>query len=346
MGLLSSIGSRLKYTVSTLSDIANPFDKDFGKVELEANIKNKTLKSAVETVANHPYTSAAVAATAISSAGRAAAATVAKSVGTKFAGAKLTTQVATVALAPAVIGAVAKKPVETANLITSYPSKAATLGADIASFAADPSLKSGKELVTEHKAATAAIGVAGAVGFAKFVPAISTYLSSRNVSKATEEAAKKFTAPIVLKNDTSGLSDEEKAEYKVLKQYLRDVESAKSKGKIDEKQFNILTGRAAPELPPMTNPQVSSPAPATVNPAVVAAPIPAAPPLVSTAKPKKKKKAPKKKKPKKKAKKRKVVKKKAPKKKKKKAVKRAVRRKPKKTTKKRKVYKKKKTKKR
>ena len=73
---------------NVLKIAANPFRKG----RIVANVKSKPIRTALETVANNPFTTAAVIATGGTAAGRTVVKNIGKNIGKKFAAAKFSTQ--------------------------------------------------------------------------------------------------------------------------------------------------------------------------------------------------------------------------------------------------------------
>lgn len=89
--------------------------------------------------------------------------------------------------APVAIGAFAKEPIKTAQLITKAPSELGQFGGDIASFAANPSLESAKQIIKESPVLSAAAAVTGVAAVGSGVSsAVSNYLTRKEMKEQTE----------------------------------------------------------------------------------------------------------------------------------------------------------------
>ena len=171
MGLLSAIGNLAKNVVSavlpTTKKIENtvqvllqsPAKQAIPIVNLlpvpkaspiTANVSNPALKTALETVANHPYAAAAVVAAPIAIAKSPAVATVAKNIVTSVAPKTVVGKVATVAAVPIVAGAIARQPIETISAVTALPSGLANFGGNVAQVAANPTLENAAKVFKEN----------------------------------------------------------------------------------------------------------------------------------------------------------------------------------------------------
>jgi len=88
--------------------------------------------------------------------------------------------------APVVIGAVAKEPVKSFKAAVQAPSELAQFGGDIATFAANPSLESAKQIVKESPIISAAAGLLVAGGAIKTIaPAIATIKQTEAIKEQT-----------------------------------------------------------------------------------------------------------------------------------------------------------------
>lgn len=207
MGLLSSVG-KFFATTKVGQAIAKPLDVLSGIVTNPVTALTKGTSAATATfkaasvTENVSKTILNVGTAALIVTGVGAAATAAKA-GT------LTPAIATAAkslipatvkgkvvaaiAAPIVVGAVSKKPVETAKALIKAPSELGKFGADVATFAATPSIETGKQLITESPIIAAGIGLAlGGATALKVAPAIA---SARQVSAIQEqtEALREFS---------------------------------------------------------------------------------------------------------------------------------------------------------
>ncbi len=89
--------------------------------------------------------------------------------------------------APVVLGAVIKEPIKTAETIAGAPSALANVGANVAQFAADPSLEHAKEIITENPIIVGGAAAAAAILGAKaLLPAIVGAKQIEAVQEQTE----------------------------------------------------------------------------------------------------------------------------------------------------------------
>jgi hypothetical protein len=89
--------------------------------------------------------------------------------------------------APVVIGALAREPKAVIQKVAKAPSELAQFGGDIATFATNPSLESGKEIVANSPLISVGAGLLGAGGLVKTIaPAIGGYLQKEAIQEQTE----------------------------------------------------------------------------------------------------------------------------------------------------------------
>ena len=89
--------------------------------------------------------------------------------------------------APVVIGALAREPKAVIQKVAKAPSELAQFGGDIATFATNPSLKSGKEIIANSPIISVGAGLLGAGGLVKTIaPAIGGYLQKEAIQEQTE----------------------------------------------------------------------------------------------------------------------------------------------------------------
>lgn len=119
-------------------------------------------------------------------AGRAAATQVAKSVGSSAIKAPIKT-LAIGASIPIAIGAVKSNPKEVISTVAKAPSELQTFGSDIAKVVSSPSLQSAKQLVSNSPILTTATAVLGAGAIAKTVSPIASGLLQREALQEQTE---------------------------------------------------------------------------------------------------------------------------------------------------------------
>jgi hypothetical protein len=89
--------------------------------------------------------------------------------------------------APVVIGALAREPKAVIQKVAKAPSELAQFGGDVATFAVDPSLEKGKNIVKNSPIISAGAGLLGAGGLGKVVaPFIGGYLQKEAIDEQTE----------------------------------------------------------------------------------------------------------------------------------------------------------------
>lgn len=192
MGILGGIATlvkavmptkeKLTNVVTVLSQSLNPFSS----VKPVANVSNPTLKTVLETVAAHPYATAAFVATPVSIIKSPAVATVAKTAATSLIPKTIIGKVATTAAIPIAVGVISKKPVESAKALISAPSNLANFGGNTANLISNPSVDNLKTLFKENPVISTSV-VAGAVAVAGLGTAglVSNYLNTQAVKENT-----------------------------------------------------------------------------------------------------------------------------------------------------------------
>lgn len=89
--------------------------------------------------------------------------------------------------APIVIGALSREPKAVIQKVAKAPSELAQFGGDIASFAVNPSLQTGKQIISESPILSVGAGLLGAGGIIKTIaPAIGGYLQKEAIQEQTE----------------------------------------------------------------------------------------------------------------------------------------------------------------
>lgn len=182
MGILSSIGKVVKKGLdANLAFFSAPITTVTKGVG--AGLAKTAQMGAVERTAKIVGTAATLATATLgvgTAAGRAAIAAVTPAT-TKG---KITAAVAT----PILVGGLVSQPKESAQAIIKAPTELAKFGGDIASFAADPSVSTAKDLITESPILTAASGllIGGAV-----VKATAPIVGGLITKSAIEDAAEK-----------------------------------------------------------------------------------------------------------------------------------------------------------
>lgn len=206
MGLLSSFvtaitptKAKLKNVVDVLSIALNPFTKD----KISANINQPVVKSVVETVATHPYTSAGLIAggvTAVSNpqaAGKVLNALTPTSTLGKVAG---------IAAVPVVAGAVLKQPAAAAKAVASTPGALVNFGGNVSEFVANPSLQTAKNIVSENPVIAGVVGTAGALALGRAAVGVGSVIASSSMTSAIKEQ----TAAILGGKQSQDLTDQER----------------------------------------------------------------------------------------------------------------------------------------
>lgn len=193
---------RLKNVAATLNAAFNPFSQE----KVVANVENKTLKTALETVANHPYLAAGVVAGGITAVAQpAAAAAVVKSA----IPATTKGKVAAAVIAPVAIGALTTSEKAREGVLNA-PSSLANFGANVGKVIESPSLATIKETFKENPviATAATLGAAAVVGGGIGLAAntVATALNTRATNANTEPTTATGEIPVsqggVLKETT------------------------------------------------------------------------------------------------------------------------------------------------
>lgn len=198
MGLLSSIGKGIAKGLDVLTvSLAHPVQTATAVVSKKSTVQDvvtshfaQPLKEQIKDIV---LGTAGIAATVVGGAaigGAAKAGTLAPkvvSVAKALIPATAKGKVIAAVAAPVVIGAVAKEPVKSVTAAIKAPSQLAQFGGDVASFAADPSLSSAKQIVTESPLISAAAGLIVAGGIGKVAaPIISGALTREAIQEQTE----------------------------------------------------------------------------------------------------------------------------------------------------------------
>jgi len=175
---------RIKNVGAVLNSAFNPLAQNKG---VTANVSNPTLKKVLETTASHPYVTAGIVAggiTAVTHPVAAIKAIIPSSTKGKFAAA---------IIYPTVIGAIAKAPTKSLEIVTSTPSAFANVGGNVADLAQNPSISNVKKLFIENPVITSAAAAAAALIIAKAV--IPAVVATRQTSATNEqtEAIKEAT---------------------------------------------------------------------------------------------------------------------------------------------------------
>lgn len=179
---LSGQAERIKNFGNVLSIAVNPFSKD----KVIANVKDKTLKAGTEFVANNPYTTALIAATGASAAGRSFVTSSVAKLGT---GTKVVGGLATIATVPALVSSERLRitAISTAGKLT--PEKVAKLGRDTGQIIDHPSTDNLKDYANSNKEILVAGGIAALIaGGSTLAGTIATAQNTRAVKKNTEVA--------------------------------------------------------------------------------------------------------------------------------------------------------------
>ncbi len=178
--------AKLQNVVDVLSIAINPLSKD----KIIANVSNPTLKTAVETIANHPYVTAGVVAggiTAVSNPTAAVNAT--KSLIPTSTSGKIAAAVAI----PIAAGVVAQSPTKVIPAVVSLPSELMKFGSDAAKVIENPTLQNAKNLIKESPVISAVVGAAavGAVGLgvSGLIASVANTISTKENSAALMAAA-------------------------------------------------------------------------------------------------------------------------------------------------------------
>jgi len=198
MGLLSSIGKGIAKGLDVLTvSLAHPVQTATAVVSKKSTVQDvvtahfaQPLKEQIKDIV---LGTAGIASTVVGGAaigGAAKAGTLAPkalAIGKALIPTTVKGKVIAAVAAPVVIGAVAKEPVKSITTAAKAPGELAQFGGDIASFAANPSLSSAKQIVTESPILSAATGLIVAGGAIKtLAPAIATARQTEAIQEQTE----------------------------------------------------------------------------------------------------------------------------------------------------------------
>lgn len=217
MGLLSSIGKGIAKGLDVLTvSLAHPIQTATAVVSKKSTVQDvvtahfsQPLKEQVKDIV---LGTAGIASTVIGGAaigGAAKAGTLAPKVATAAKAlipATAKGKVVAAVAAPIVVGAVAKEPVKSVTAAIKAPSELAKFGGDVASFAADPSISTAKQIVTESPLISAAAGLIVAGGVGKVAAPVVGGLLQR---EAIQEQTEALTGGGITVTDRSG-------EFKIL----------------------------------------------------------------------------------------------------------------------------------
>lgn len=198
MGLLSSIGKGIAKVLDvTTVALAHPIQTATAVVSKKSTVQDvvtahfaQPLKEQIKdiVVGTAGIAATVVGGAAIGTAAKAgtllpAAGAAAKSLIPSTAKGKVVAAVA----APIVVGAVAKEPVKSVKAAISAPSELAQFGGDVATFAANPSVATAKEIIKESPVISAAVGAAVVGGAAlKILPAVATARQTEAIQEQTK----------------------------------------------------------------------------------------------------------------------------------------------------------------
>jgi len=214
MGLLSSIGGAVKKAGSTAATGLDYLSTTIAKpVQVATAIVSptKTVKEVKEQFFSQPLSTQlkqeAIGAVVLvgTAAGGAAiatsskAASIAASIGKALIPTTPKGVIATAIAAPIVIGAVTKEPAKAVEIAINAPSQLAEFGGDVASFAVNPSIESGKEIFSDSPiiSTVATIGIVAGLA-SKVIPAV---LAAKQLEATKEQTAairEVSTAPSVI----------------------------------------------------------------------------------------------------------------------------------------------------
>lgn len=203
-GSIANLGSKVvnaimpsKEKIQNVGQVLNAAFNPFSSTTVQANVKNPVIKTALETVANHPYATAGVVAGGITAIKTPAIIpTVAKAVTPKTPKGIVTAAIAT----PVVFGAVLKEPTKTIKAAVSAPSELAQFGGDIATFAANPSVSNAKNIIEQSPLISAAAGIVAGAGIIK---AGSSIIGGALQREAIQDQTKTLEAALTSKPMTS-----------------------------------------------------------------------------------------------------------------------------------------------
>lgn len=245
---------RIKNVGATLSSALNPFSKD----KIIATVSNPVLKSGLEFVANNPYSTALVAATAGTTGARTA---VVKAVS------KLSpiTKIVTGSVGLATVGVVAGNPATLNPIIKGAsgltPESILKFGTATGKATKQPSINNITAIAKENPVITGALALGAGIIAAKTLPSIINYQNTKEVIKNTEatlkntQAGSDFTAPPAETNKKDvDIAEENRKALQEQAKTEKEIAEINAKAALDlakeqTKQLEIAT-KATPAITP------------------------------------------------------------------------------------------------
>lgn len=202
MGLLSSLQKAVLTPLAgtanlILSGLEKVTGKTYGRQSVEAAMQDKVATGLANVIIGGAVALGGVVAApkiAAAVAAKGGTAAVVKSAAASLIPATAKGKIIAAVAAPIVVGAVMKEPTKSIQAVVKAPSELAQFGGDVATFAANPSLESAKEIIKESPLITTAATALGVIAVGKAVlPAIATAKQTGAIQEQTE-AYKQYTA--------------------------------------------------------------------------------------------------------------------------------------------------------
>jgi len=185
-----------------LSNVGNTLLSAVGikKGGVQSNTRVKVLDTALSAVASHPFITAGAAAAVVNPAGAGAVIkSAAGAVSKEFSKATLGQKTLAVVSAPVVAGALASSS-KLRSAVVEAPSSLASFGGNIGAVAQNPSLKTVKELITEHpilSGVAAATGLVAVGAAGRGVAQIAATMSNTQaIKEATQSSVMSSNSPL------------------------------------------------------------------------------------------------------------------------------------------------------
>lgn len=235
---VKSVGAKVLDVVSTA--YAHPIKTVVAAVSPSKTIKEEVIKFRSQPVEEQQrgiikaaagYSATLLTAGAISIKGAASAA---GAVITRLIPSTTKGKVIAVVAAPIAVGAVIREPAKAAKTIIKAPSELAQFGGDVASFAANPSLETAKDIITESPLISSGVAAGAAIALGKgLIPAIATYRQTEAIQEQTE-AIQQATSNISTGQGqvltTNGKTGEKTAAFTPLTPATQEVKAITTKG--------------------------------------------------------------------------------------------------------------------
>lgn len=201
MGLLNKVKSGITKTLDTLTvAVAHPIATTAAVVSKKSTVNDvinkhfaQSTKEQVKDIVVGTAGLAAATITAGTTTGRIAALKAAKSVVPKSTTGKIVAAVAV----PAAVGAVVRQPEAVTKAVVNAPVELGKFGGDVADFAANPSISSAKQIVTESPVISTALAAGAVIAAGKTAaPVIGGLIQKEAVEEQTKALEKAIETPL------------------------------------------------------------------------------------------------------------------------------------------------------